>query len=503
MSDPVILAHDVGTSGTKTAVVGPADGVLDSESTPHATRYGPGGAAEQNPADWWAGVCRNTRALTERRPGLPQSVAAIGLSGQMLGCLPIGPGSEPLRPSMIHADVRATAEAERIARTLGRDAVYRVTGNIVDARSPLSKMLWLQAHEPDVYRRTARFVQAKDYVAGCMTGSSGTTDLSDAAHAQWLDVRRMAYAGDLLTALGLDAGKLPALHRSSDVIGRLSETAARAMGLMAGVPVVAGAGDGCCATAGAGAVRFGDTYCCLGTTAWIATVAGEPWIDPQARIFNVPSLDGEGWGVYGTVQSAGRSVEWVMALLGEPGPGRLDSLLAAAPAGSDGLIFLPYLEGERSPIWDASARGVFFGIGPAHGRAHFVRATVEGVSFALRSVLDVLRERAPISAMRLIGGGGRSRAWQQMLADVCDVEVQVLSVRAEDATCLGAAIAAGVGVGLFDSVAEGCRSITVERTRRPVPEARRTYDGAYDLYRSLYPALKTAFARGGMLSHGG
>lgn len=496
MSDPLILAHDIGTSGTKTSIVGADGAVLDSESSAHATHYGPGGAAEQEPDDWWAGVCRNTRALVQRHADLPRRVAAIGLSGQMLACLPVGAHGEPLRPSMIHSDTRAEREAEQIAQTLGREAVYQVTGNVLDARSPLSKMLWLKANEPDVYRRAARFLQAKDFIVGRLTESFDSTDLSDAAHAQWLDVRRMAHAADLLAGLGLDAGKLPELHRPTDIVGRLSGSAARATGLTAGVPVVAGAGDGCCATAGAGAVRAGDTYCCLGTTAWVATVAGGPWIDAQARVFNLPLLDGAGWSVHGVVQSAGRSVEWVMELLGEPDLGRLDEVLAAAPAGSGGLIFLPYLEGERSPIWDVNARGVFFGIAPAHGRAHFVRATVEGVSFALRAVLEVLRERAPIGAIRLIGGGGRSGAWQQMLADICDVDVEVLSIRSEDATSLGAAIAAGVGVGLFASVADGCRTIAVERTRRPAGELRWTYDRAFDLYRSLYPALKPAFARG-------
>ena len=491
MAEPLILAHDVGTSGVKTLVVGP-DGVpRTSESTPHATSYGPGGAAEQDPADWWTGVCRNTRALVERCPDLPADLAAIGVGGQMLACLPVGSDGEPLRPSMIHSDARATREAAFI----DREAAYRVSGNVADARSPLAKMLWLKAHEPDTYRRAARFLQAKDWVVGRMTGAFDSTDLSDAAHAGWLDVRTHAVAEGLLADLGLEAGKLPVPHRSTEVVGRLGDVAARQMGLRAGVPVVAGAGDGCCATAGAGAVRPGDTYCCLGTTAWIATAAEGPTIDPQARVFNLPSLDGAGCGVYGTVQSAGRAVDWVMDLLGEEGHGRLDALLAGAPPACDGLVFLPYLEGERSPVWDARARGVFFGIAPTHGRAHFVRAAVEGVSFALRSVLDVLREGGPVEAMRLIGGGARSAAWRQVLADVCGVEVQTLSSAAQDATSLGAAIAAGVGVGIFGSVEDGCRAVTVERAHTPDVALRETYERAFGLYGSLYPALKEAFAR--------
>jgi len=184
-----------------------------------------------------------------------------------------------------------------------------------------------------------------------------------------------------------------------------------------------------------------------------------------------------------------------MELFGEEGYDRLDALLAEAPAGCDGLVFLPYLEGERTPIWDARARGVFFGIGPTHGRAHFVRAVVEGVSFALRSVLDVLRETAPAEAVRLIGGGARSAIWRQALADVWRVPVQVLSSAAQDATSLGAGIAAGIGVGIFSSVADGCRAVTVQRTLAPDAAPRDTYNRAFGLYLSLYPALKDAFAR--------
>jgi len=495
MDSPLILAHDIGTSGTRTSIVGRDGAILASMSAPHPTHYGAGGVAEQDPEDWWSGVCHNTRALAERHPEESRRIVGIGLSGQMLACLPVDAGGEPLRRSMIHSDARAVRQAELIAETVGRDDVYRTTGNVLDPRSPLAKMLWLKDNEPDVYRRASRFLQSKDFVAGRMTGSFDSTDLSDATHAQWLDIRRRQYAGDLLAALGLDAGKLPALHRSTDVVGKLCKAAAQAMGLPSGIPVVAGAGDGCCATVGAGAVRPGDTYCCLGTTAWIASVAEGPFIDPKRRVFNILSMDGESCGVFGTVQSAGRSLEWVMDLLGEADFGAFDALLAAAPAGCDGLIFLPYLEGERSPIYDANARGVFFGIGPTHGKAHFVRSVVEGVSFALRSVLEVMRETADVPALRLIGGGGQSAAWQQMLADICDAEIRVLSTQAADATSLGAAVAAGVGVGLFESVADGCRGIRVELTRPPTPELRQVYARSFAIYASLYPALKDAFAR--------
>ncbi|MFW6162561.1 MAG: FGGY-family carbohydrate kinase [Planctomycetota bacterium] len=317
--------------------------------------------------------------------------------------------------------------------------------------------------------------------------------------AQWRTLQaaaagQRAYATEVFDELGLDPEKLPRVHAATDVVGKLTGPAASAMGLTAGIPVVAGGGDGACATVGAGAVRPGDTYCCIGTTAWIASTCRESVIDDGQRVFDILSLDGQTCGLFGTIQSAGRSLDWVLELLGEPGFKRFEELLGSAPAGSGGLVFLPYLEGERSPVFDPQARGVFFGITPGHGREHFLRAVTEGVSFALRSVLDVMRESGTVATMRLIGGGAQSAAWQQMLADVCDVEMQLLSTRAADATSLGAAIAAGVGVGLFPSMAQGVQSIAVTEHRTPQAARTAVCEPLYNLFRSLYPRLRPAYA---------
>ncbi len=495
MAGAIILAHDIGTSGTKTSIVR-ADGVIeDSVASAHETRSPQPGWAEQEASDWWEGVCHNTRALMERNPRARDDVAGIGVSGQMLGCLPLDAEGNPLRRSMIHSDCRATAQTQQVAERVGAERFYGITGNILDPRSPLCKIVWLKENEPSIYARTARFVQSKDYVVGRMVGAFETTDLSDASHASWIDITERAYARDMLRELGIAPGKFPELHAGTDVVGSLTGSAAQALGLPSGIPVVAGGGDGACATAGAGAVNTGDVYCCIGTTAWIASTVSEPLIDPQQRVFCISALDGERIAVHGTIQAAGRSVDWVMDLLGEEGFERFDEMLAGAPPGSDGLLFLPYLEGERSPIFDPDARGVFFGITPAHGREHFLRATVEGVSFALRSVLEVLRESTQIPALRLIGGGGQSETWQQILADVWDARVQILSTQSADATSVGAALAAGVGVGLFASMSEAAETVAVEQERVADPERAGTYRTLFGIYADLYPRLETAFAR--------
>jgi len=495
MATDCILAHDVGTSGTKTSIVLPNGTIAASHTSSHGTEFPKPGWAQQRAEDWWEGVCRNTQALVAQHPGLATRIAGVGVSGHMLGCVAMGADGIPLCPAVIHSDCRSSAEARTLDARIGANALYETTGNILDARSPLAKILWIKNNLPDVYRRTERFIQSKDYVVGCMVGEFDSTDCSDASHAQWIDIRRKEYATDALAAAGIDIGKFPVLHRSTDVVGHLAESAARALGLSSGIPVVAGGGDGVCASAGAGSVLPGDTYCCIGTTAWICAVTPEPMIDAQNRIFNIVALDGETCGVYGTVQAAGRSVDWVKALIGEQGFDRFDELLEQVEPGSAGLLFLPYLEGERSPIFDTDARGVFFGLTPAHGRLHVLRATIEGVSFALRSVLDVMREAFPIPSLRLIGGGGQSSVWRQLLADVCDVRVQTLSTEAADATSLGAAITAGVGVGLFADFADGVKSIGITSERAADSARARTYNTLLAVYQALYPHLKPVYGQ--------
>jgi len=495
MQDLLILAHDVGTSGTKSSLVRPDGAIVASQTSPHGTQFPRPGWAEQRPTDWWQGVCRNTRELMAGHSELRGKIAGIGVSGHMLGCLPVDSEGEALRPCMIHSDCRATGQCEIVQNRIGRDAIYRLTGNILDPRSSLCKVLWIKANEPEVYERTARFLQSKDYVVGRMTGSHDSTDYSDASHAQWLDIRAKSYATDVFVELGIESAKFPALHRSTDVVGKLTRESARALDLPAGIPVVAGGGDGACASAGAGAVNVGDTYCCLGTTAWISATTAEPFIDPRQRIFNVLALDGENNGVFGTVQAAGRAVDWAMDLIGETDFGRFDDLLASVQPGSEGLIFLPYLEGERSPIFDPNARGVFFGLSPVHRREHLLRATVEGVSFALRSVLEVMRESFAVPKLRLIGGGGKSTAWQQLIANVCGVAVETLSTQSADATSLGAAFAAGVGIGLFDDLTQAAQTIQVKGELPADAALTEDYDPYFRVYQSLYPQLKPVFAQ--------
>ncbi|MBN1675656.1 MAG: FGGY-family carbohydrate kinase [Kiritimatiellae bacterium] len=490
---PLILACDIGTSGVKTSLFALDGRSAGSASYGYGTRFPLPNRAEQKPEDWWRGVCVTTRRLISRLPQARERVAGIGLSGHMLGCLPVDARGKPLRDTLIHSDSRAVRECARLREALGGKTIYRITGNVLDPKSSLCKMMWVRRHERTLYNRTARFLQAKDYVNFKLTGNLDTTDYSDASHAQTLDIRRRRYAAALCDAAGIDPAKLPALHAASDIIGHLSRAAARALNLPSGIPVVAGGGDGACATAGSGSVRAGDSYVCMGSTSWVASLHAAPFIDARIRVFNIVGLDPATCGVFGTVQSAGSSFDWVMRLLGVRDFKQAERMIRKCPPGSGGLIFLPYLMGERSPIWDPTAKGVFFGLTHAHARGELLRAVVEGVSFALRSIADILEEAHGVGTIRLIGGGARLAAWRHILCNVLNRKLVLPRTPLEDATSLGAAIAAGVGVGLFPSFRAAAAIIRPRSEMRP-DRTHRQYAKPFEVYQSLYPRLKDAFA---------
>ncbi len=341
MNDMWILAGDIGTSSVKTAIFDQHGMIVDSAVQAHATSHDHNGWASQEAETWWQGFAANVKILLERHPEARERIAVIGASGHMLGCLPVDGKGHPLYPAIIHADTRASDQARFIEKQVGAETLYDLTGNTLNARSGICKILWLKDHEPELYRKTARFLQSKDYLVSRLTGNPDTTDLSDASHAQWINIKNRTYLTDIFSELDLDSEKMPALHRGTDIIGTLTPESGRELGLPAGIPVIAGAGDGACASVGAGSALSGDFYCCLGTSAWIAYASSQPLFDPQRRLFNILSADGRTCGVYGTVQSAGHSVSWAMNLFQETDARAFDRSAATGPAGSEGLIYLP------------------------------------------------------------------------------------------------------------------------------------------------------------------
>lgn len=488
-----ILALDIGTSAVKASLVSSELKIIAEAAQSYATSFPGHHCVEQNAGDWWVAAVGAAHKLFEAYPEGADKVAAIGVSGHMLGLMPVDSEGNAIAPSMIHADMRAIAESDEIAAAVGREHIYYRTGNVLNASAPLCKALWLKKHRPEIYNKTARFLQAKDYLNFRLTGNMDTTDLSDSSHGMLIDIRSHRYLTEEFRELGLDESKFPQLHISTDIIGRLTDEAAAQIGLPAGIPVCAGGGDGACANVGAGIGRTGDVYCSLGTTGWIACNMDEPYLDEQIRVFNILSLDGKRSGVFGTVESVGRSIDWAQKIYAPEGILEMNRLAAEIKPGSEGLVFLPYLTGERSPIFDPMARGVFFGICADHDRRHFARAVFEGVSYALADIVDILREKMPIEEMRIIGGGAKSALWRQILADAGRVTIRGVDASADAATSLGAAAAAGAAAGIFHGIEGAVERIAMTDSTLPNPENQAVYAQRMELYRKLYPALKPAF----------
>ncbi len=485
---PYVLAIDIGTSAVKVTVVNENMEAVSEANVGYETFWGTGGVAEQNPEDWWKGICKAVRLIGEQAPETLLKIEAIGMSGHMMGLTAVDRDGHVLRPTMIHADTRAAAEMREIEEQQGRAHLYQLTGNVCNPSANLFKMLWLKRREPENYERAARFLQVKDYLVYRLTGNMDSTDYSEAIHGLLMDIRSKRYLSELMEEYGLDTSKLPQLHKSSDVVGRLSGDAVEILGLKEGIPVVAGGGDGSCASIGAG-IRPGDIYCSLGTTAWISYNSPEPFVDEKQRVFNLISLDGESSGVFGTMQCAGRSITWAQELLKVDSLKEFDEMSGRVVPGCEGLIFLPYLEGERSPIFDARVRGMFWGISAGHRQEHFSRAVLEGVGYALRSILDVMREREDFREMRIIGGGAKSLFWKQMIADICQIDLCDISVKASMATSVGAAAAAFVGVGRYTWEQAADRISLCGKTDAR-EEAALLYRENYQKYLQLYPAIR-------------
>jgi xylulokinase len=503
---PYILAHDLGTTGNKVTLFEAASGTpIASTTLSYPTRYPYPNWAEQDPADWQQAVLGGTRRLLSEAAVEPGAIAAVSFSGHMQGAVLVDRAGLPLRPAIIWADQRATPQAELICRSCGEASMYQLTGHRVSAAYTAAKVLWVRDNQPDIYRRTHKVLQAKDYAAFLLTGVMAT-DYSDASGTQLYDLVGRRWAVDVLQTLGLAPQLMPDAYPSSAVIGGVTPQAAAATGLLAGTPVVIGGGDGACATVGAGSVREGDTYAYIGSSAWIALTTGRPIFDPRQRTFNYAHLDPALYFPIGTMQSAGGAYDWLEQLWHGQGEGAplhqvMDAQAAAVPAGASGIFFLPYLLGERSPHWNPLARAAFVGLAMPHGRAELTRAVLEGVALNLRWILDALRAQGvQVGALRLIGGGARSALWRQILADVFDLPILRPALSAE-ATSLGAAIAGGVGVGLYPDFGVADRLIPAAEAEQPNPSDAQRYAALYPLFQQTYAALEPIFRQLATLTH--
>ncbi|MBI1877017.1 MAG: xylulokinase [Chloroflexi bacterium] len=494
-----ILAHDLGTTGNKATLYDDEGRLVSSAFAGYGVEYAQTGWAEQNPADWWQAVCASTQKLLGQSKADSADIACIVFSGQMMGCVPLDKSARPLRKAIIWADQRAVAQEQWLGERVSPDEVYRITGHRLSASYSLSKILWLRDNQPDIYHAVHKFVHAKDAIVARLTGEF-VTDHSDASGMNLYDLEQGDWSERILEAAQLDPAQLPNLRRSIDVVGEVRAEIAAEVGVAAGTPVVIGAGDGMCAAAGAGVVDEGDAYNYIGSSSWIALATKTPIYDPHYKTFCFAHLVPGLFSPCGTMQAAGASYQWTRdqlcsiesqaaAALGL-NPYELMNLSAEqSPAGANSLIFLPYLLGERSPRWNPRARGGFVGLTIRHSRADVIRATLEGITMNLRVILDAFTAQgAQIQAMRVIGGGARGRFWNKIMADVYDLPIQRLAIL-EEATSMGAALAGGVGVGLYPDFSMAKIMNRVVEVIEPDPSTRATYEKLYPIFEAAYHAL--------------
>ena len=490
------LGIDVGTTAVKALVVDDLGAVVGEAESPLEVSVPMPGWAEQNPPDWWQGTIGAVRTACAQAS--VREVKAIGLSGQMHSSVLLDKSDRVLRPAILWNDVRTTAQCRFITDSVGIDGLRRLVGNPALEGFTAPKLLWMRDEEPHLFDLARTVLLPKDYVRLLMTGEKAT-EPSDAAGTLLFDVRRSGWSEEMIAALELDPSMLPPVRDSTSVTGGLTAAAAEALGLGQGTPVVGGGADNAAAAVGSGVVGQGALQTSIGTSGAVVAPIEQPRVDPGMRIHSFNHAIADTWYLMGVVLSAGAALSWFRQVLSGPGgtPLTYDELIAEAadtPPGADGLTFLPYLTGERTPHADSNARGVFAGMHTGHQRGHLVRAVMEGVVFALRDSLELMRGLGVDATEAVaVGGGARSAVWRQMQADV--LSVPVVTVAPSGGAPYGAAVLAAVGSGAFASVKEACQAwITPHNRMEPNPKVADAYGEAYERYRSLYPRLKPHFA---------
>jgi xylulokinase len=497
----MMLGIDIGTTGVRALLVDEKGRVVDTAKDEYPLLTPRPGWAEQNPKEWWRATSRSIRSLIDSGAP-PKKIVAVGLSGQMHGLVPMDAGDSPLRPAILWCDQRTVAECAAIERALGPRLV-EITSNPALAGFTAPKILWMKRNEPGLYKKMKYFLLPKDYVRFHLTGER-VTDISDAAGTLLLNVARGEWALDMIRELNIRTDILPPIVGSAEVCGRVTAEAARATGLMEGTPVVGGGADNTCAAVGAGIVRPGLLSSSIGSSGVIFAHTDKLRADPETRVHSFNhSVPGKFY-LMGVMLSAGLSFRWFRDTFGtdemrkEKDGGRdaydqLSKLAQKAPPGCEGLLFLPYLNGERTPHKDSCARGVWFGISPRHGREHMVRSVMEGIVFGLKDSLDIMESLGiKIEQIRATGGGAKNAFWRQMQADVFGRPVMTLNH--DEGPAYGAALLGGVGAGLYPGVAEAAEAtVRIKSTAEPRDWHNEKYSEAHARFKNLYQSLKEDF----------
>ncbi len=487
------LGIDVGTGGTRALAVDERGHLVGAFTAPHEDmRMERPLWAEQRPGNWWDAAQLAIRGLLLQTGANREAVKGLGLSGQMHGLVALDAENRVIRPALIWCDQRSQPQVDAINRSVGREAVLGYIANPVLTGFTLPKLLWVRDNEPAAFERIRKVLLPKDYVRFQLTGEFAS-DVSDASGTALFDVARRRWSYELVDRLGLDRSWLPRVLESSEVSGVISRQAAALTGLREGTPVVAGAGDQAASAVGNGIVEPGIVSCTIGTSGVVFAHMQSPAYDPAGRVHTFCHAVQAAWHVMGVTQGAGLSLQWFRNTFA-PGTD-YDALTAEgenAPPGSQGLFWLPYLMGERTPHLDAAARGGWIGLTARHSRADLIRALLEGVSYSLKDCLEIIEQMGvQVDSVRLSGGGARSRFWRRMLADV--LGKPAVSLETQEGSAYGAALLALAGTGVYNSVPEVCRAAVRQADSiEPGPEESRFYAQSHRTYQALYPAVRDA-----------
>lgn len=461
------------------------------------------GWAEQDPRDWWRACSNAVKAALQSSQVRADEIACVGFSGQMHGAVLLDAAGEVVRPAIIWCDQRTEKQSRELSEKFGTGRLIQLTCNPPLTNFTLTKLLWVRENEAEAWSRVRHIMLPKDYVRFRLTGERAI-DQADASGTLLLDVAKRSWSAEILSGTGIDKDFLPALYESSEICGRLNAEGAAATGLKLGTPVVAGAGDQAAGAVGMGVVRAGVVSSTIGTSGVVFAATDRPALDPQGRLHTFCHAIPGRWHVMGVTQSAGLSLRWFRDTFGVASDGAvatasngardpyefLSEEAASAPAGAAGLLWAPYLMGERTPHVDPNARGALVGINPSHRRAHILRAILEGVAFSLKDSFSIFDEmKVPVTKIRLGGGGARSPLWRQIQADVYAHEVEI--VEAEEGAAYGAAILAAVGVRHFASVDEACDAVVRVASRVPPSSVSALLQNNYATFRRLYPAIRS------------
>lgn len=499
------IGIDLGTSGTKTVLFDRAGSALASATIEYPLYQPQNGYAEQDPDDWWNAAAGTIRMVLEKSGVDSAEVKGIGISGQMHGLVMLDKDGKVIRRSIIWCDQRTAKECAEITEKVGRERLIEITANPALTGFTASKILWVRNNEPENYARCAKILLPKDYVRYKLTGEFAT-EVSDASGMQLLDVPNRCWSDEVLEKLEIDKNLLAKVYESPEVTGRVTAEAAALTGLAEGTIVVGGAGDNAAAAVGTGVVEDGKAFTTIGTSGVVFAHSSAVSIDPKGRVHTFCCAVPGQWHIMGVTQGAGLSLKWfrdnfcesekeTAAQMGVDPYYLMDKEAEQSPIGANRLLYLPYLMGERTPHLDPDCRGVFFGLSAIHQKRDLLRAVLEGVAYSLNDCKNIIGGMGvPVSDMMACGGGGTSRIWRQMLADLYGCEVKTAANR--EGPALGVAILAMVGAGEYASVPEACRAIIrTDKVQPPIPENSAQYAPFYQLYTELYPALRESYKK--------